>query len=490
MAHSLEIRTPLVDVKLLADLAPLLASKHPPTKQDVALTPSRRLPEEILNRKKTGFSIPVREWLMEQNPTSRERGLRGWARHVYDRFPGTDALVRPKNLRANRFGRGTKNFSLSASQRFSVSPQRILVFRIGQLGDTIVALPAMHAVKQNFPDAHLALLCDHHPGRRYVLASDLLRGAGIFDEFLSYPVSDNTDLLRPGRMMSLLTTIRRKNFDTLVYLAPTSRKREQILRDYRFFSLAGIKTFIGMEGFYPLPPKRLGLPLEPVPHESELLLARLATSGLEIDDVTSASMDLGLGELEEEQITNWKRTLPSDGGRPWIAVAPGSKMPAKRWPVERFEEVVTNLISEFDLWPVVFGGAEDKVIGDQLLVNWGRGYNAAGALTLRPAIAAMRHCELFLGNDVGTLHMAAAIGVPCVVVFSSREWPGLWYPYGEGHSVFRSTIECEGCGVVECLGRDNECLRRISAEEVLSACRALLRDYNATKDKVAAFFGD
>jgi asparagine synthetase B (glutamine-hydrolysing)/ADP-heptose:LPS heptosyltransferase len=474
MAHSLEIRTPLVDVKLLADLAPLLASDKPPTKRDVALTPARRLPEEILSRRKTGFSVPVREWLMEQNPTSRERGLRGWAHHVYDRFPGT-SLVRPKNIRANRFARRTVSASASRNGSGNDTPRRILVFRIGQLGDTIVALPAMHAVKRNFPEAHLALLCDHHPGRRYVLASDLLRGAGIFDEFLSYPVSEATDFLRPGRMASLLATIRRKQFDTLVYLAPTSRKREQILRDYRFFSLAGIKNFIGMEGFHPLPLKRLGLPLDAVPHESELLLARLATSGLHIDGASGPNMDLGLGPVEEEQVAQWQRTLPSDGARAWLAVAPGSKMPAKRWPVDRFEAVVRELIGEFDIWPVVFGGAEDRQIGNELLRAWGRGYNAAGALSLRPAIAAIRHCQLFLGNDTGTMHMAAAVGVPCVVTFSSRDRPGLWYPHGEGHHVFRSEIECEGCGLVECVVRQNECLRRIENVEVHNACRSALR---------------
>jgi heptosyltransferase III len=88
----------------------------------------------------------------------------------------------------------------------------------------------------------------------------------------------------------------------------------------------------------------------------------------------------------------------------------------------------------------------------------------------------MKHCELFIGNDTGTMHMAAAVGLPCVAIFSSRERPGLWYPPGEGHRVFRSAIDCEGCGLVECIELGNECLKRISVEEVLSACREMLRD--------------
>lgn len=82
MAHSLEIRVPLVDVELARCIAPLLTETFP-SKQDMARTPRAPLPLEILNRRKTGFSVPVREWLMQEGGRQRgERGLRGWARQV------------------------------------------------------------------------------------------------------------------------------------------------------------------------------------------------------------------------------------------------------------------------------------------------------------------------------------------------------------------------------------------------------------------------
>jgi asparagine synthase (glutamine-hydrolysing) len=86
MAHSLEIRVPLVDVALLRSLAPLLAGEAPPSKLDMALTPRSPLPASVLSRPKTGFHIPVREWLFEASRPSKSRGLRGWARHVYAQF--------------------------------------------------------------------------------------------------------------------------------------------------------------------------------------------------------------------------------------------------------------------------------------------------------------------------------------------------------------------------------------------------------------------
>lgn len=83
MAHSLEIRTPFVDFTLLSQLAPLLRSPHAPGKLDMANTPVKHLPKTIFNRKKTGFFVPVREWMMDSLGQNPERGLRSWAKFVY-----------------------------------------------------------------------------------------------------------------------------------------------------------------------------------------------------------------------------------------------------------------------------------------------------------------------------------------------------------------------------------------------------------------------
>jgi heptosyltransferase-3 len=334
----------------------------------------------------------------------------------------------------------------------------------------------MWAVRRHFPQASLALLCDQHPRRNLVPAGDLLAGAGIFDEFLSYPVERTASgtLMRPFRMMGLLMTLRRKAFDLLIYLAPSLRTAAQVERDRRFFSSAGIKQFYGMCGFPKFPARRAGEPMAVVAAESDLLLARLAAGGIDAPKPGEGCFELNLGQAEEQKVASWLRELTSDGGRRWIGVGPGSKMPAKRWDAGRFAEVGSALIARHDVWPVVFGGLEDRDAGDSLLRHWGRGYNAAGCLALRPAAAALKRCGLYVGNDTGTMHLAAAVGVPCAAVFSSRDHPGRWYPAGRGHQVFRSQIDCEGCGLVECVERRNECLNRISANEVLAGCEAAL----------------
>lgn len=82
MAHSLEIRVPLVDTFFFKKIAPMLVSDTPPGKRDMAASPAKPLPDEVLNRPKTGFAVPMRAWLMKDDPTADERGFRGWARKI------------------------------------------------------------------------------------------------------------------------------------------------------------------------------------------------------------------------------------------------------------------------------------------------------------------------------------------------------------------------------------------------------------------------
>ncbi len=92
MAHGVEIRVPFVDVKLLADLAPYLAASQPPTKAEMASTPEQPLPAAVLQRRKTGFVVPVRQWLMGETGKG-ERGLRSWAREVWRAQGGAEAFA-------------------------------------------------------------------------------------------------------------------------------------------------------------------------------------------------------------------------------------------------------------------------------------------------------------------------------------------------------------------------------------------------------------
>jgi ADP-heptose:LPS heptosyltransferase len=359
---------------------------------------------------------------------------------------------------------------------------KVLVYRIGQLGDSIIALPALWSARRAFPDAEFTLLSDSHPNSGYVGCAQVYEGTRVFADFIAYPV-------RRGRrqlyeMGKLLWEIRQRNFDLLIYLAPVLRAKSDRRRDALFFRGAGIKRSIGFDGYDDTSNLSFSAPLPLVRHEADELLTRLRAAGIGTPADGCGCMDLKLGEKESRAVDSWLGRMPTDDGRAWIGVGPGSKMPSKVWPVERFAESVATLVERYSFWPVVFGGPADREIGNRLVEQWGCGFNAAGQLALRESAEALRRCRFYLGNDTGTMHLAAAVGTRCIAIFSSREHPGRWYPYGKGHTVLRTPIDCEGCMLVVCGERHNECLNRITVDDVVHAAERMLQSSVASMQAI------
>jgi ADP-heptose:LPS heptosyltransferase len=345
---------------------------------------------------------------------------------------------------------------------------------MGQFGDTIVALPAIWAIRRHFANAHLALLCEDPPKKGMVTARDLLTGAGIFAEFKLYPWSifQTASWARKlWEQLKLLAWIRRGRFHTLIYLVPSKRSPAQIRRDKTFFRLAGIRDFIGMGA---LESEGGDGPTGIELSECEKLLKRLKLSGVVVPEPGKECFELGLGQNEEDTLNAWLATAPPFHAKPWIAVCPQARIAVKVWPAERYEAVVAALIKEFDIWPVVVGGPLDRHAGESLIKQWGRGYNLAGVLGPRGDAAALRRCVIYLGADTGSMHLAAAVGVPCVAVFSASVSSRSWRPYGDDNIVFQTQIACAGCGRTVCDDRRTECLLRITVDDVLAACRKML----------------
>jgi ADP-heptose:LPS heptosyltransferase len=160
--------------------------------------------------------------------------------------------------------------------------------------------------------------------------------------------------------------------------------------------------------------------------------------------------------------------------RPLIAVAPGSKMQAKRWPAASYRHVVATLA---DRYPehrfVVIGDGNDRAIAADVAAATGACIDVSGTLTLRELGALLARCVLFVGNDTGTMHLAALVGVPCVAIFSARDRPLRWEPMGAGHRVLRHDPPCAGCMLETCT-RGNVCLTRIAPDDVVAAASDIL----------------
>ncbi len=350
--------------------------------------------------------------------------------------------------------------------------RRILVYRIGQLGDTIIALPAMWAIRKHFTRSHLALLSDSHQAGGYVSARSVLPARGLFDQWLTYSAGHHGTSLEVT--VSLLRELRRYRFDTLVYLAPRRRTAFRVRRDLLFFRLAGIRKFLGVKGFSSYSERTPGKPLAVLEHEADRLLRRLSLDGVPVPPPGHGEMSLALTSEEQKEAEEWlsEKCGEAFSQRRLVGIGPGSKWLSKVWPFERFAELGKRLREELQLHPVVFGGSEDRELADELVTRWGGGTNAAGALNVRQAAAALAKCRFYVGNDTGTMHLAASVGTPCTAVFSAQDYPGCWYPYGEGHVVLREQVPCEGCALEVC-SRDMECLKAIDVAKVFAACAGL-----------------
>ena len=352
-------------------------------------------------------------------------------------------------------------------------PRRILFYRPGQIGDTVVALPAIWAIRRYFPTAFIALLYDQHTGRNYPPALRILPERGLFDEFFYYPATLDGTAFR--KIIRLVLQIRHKQFDTLVYLAPSFRSKRQIWRDLVFFRLGGIKQFIGAQGILDYDKLAGQKPLPYLDHEADHLLSRLARSGIPVPPPGQGCMDLLLTEAEVNQAKDWLTNhLGLKEPRILVGMGVGGKYPAKLWPRERFAQLGRHLIDQLAGTPVIFGGPEDRELGNSLLNEWGAGANAAGELTVRQAAAALSFCRLYVGNDTGPMHLAAAVGTRCVGIFSGRHFPGNWHPYGPGILGLRARVACEGCGASDC--SHMTCLQAIEVQEVIRACREALNN--------------
>lgn len=342
------------------------------------------------------------------------------------------------------------------------------------MGDTIVSLPAFWEIRKRFPNAKLTLLTNvDGKNTNYVTAKNILPDKHLFDNYLGY---DNSavGLAKFKVFGKLLLKIRREKFDALYYLSFRNRTDEQIDRDLKFFKLAGIKAIHGIDY---LKNNRLNFdepkPLPVVEPEYRFLLNCIDDT-LNVEE-TELEFDLNLTHSELEFSENWLRKNCGDSfsQNKIIAIAPGSKWASKLWFESNYLKVVERLVKEFDVFPVIFGGREDFETGERIISKLQYGANAAGSFSIRESSAALKNCMFYLGNDTGTMHLAAAVNTPCVAVFAATDYRERWYPFGNNNQIFRKTVECEGCHSPECFN-DNLCLKLISVDEVFDACKKIL----------------
>jgi len=330
------------------------------------------------------------------------------------------------------------------------SYSRILVRATNWVGDAVMSLPALAAIRARFPQAHIAVLA-----RPWV--AGLYRHEPFADEIIPYQprpgwagVKDRTKTALTLRKMRFECAILLQNaFDAalIAWLARIPR-RIGYARDGRSLLLTDAITV----------PERGGIP----PHESYYYLELLRRVGWVESMPTEPLIRLTGQRGEKAQL---------------IGVSPGAAFgSAKRWLPERFAEAATSLASRLGAQIALFGSREERALCEQVREEIARrghaAVNHAGETSLEEFIRLASTCKVFLTNDSGAMHIASALGVPTVTVFGATNHITTG-PTGPLARIVRHDVECSPCLLREC-PIDHRCMTAVSAAEVTETALKLL----------------
>jgi heptosyltransferase-2 len=329
---------------------------------------------------------------------------------------------------------------------------KVCVRATNWLGDAVMSLPAIRAIRGVFPAAHIAVIA--RPS-----ISDVYARETSIDRVIPYPAVKG---LRGRREFA--ASLGSQGFDAAILL--------QNAFDAALITwLAGIPERIGYnrDGRGLLLTRSIPVP-EPgeIPrHERFYYLELLRRAGLidgfpECDSIRLDGIDAARAAGEEHL-----RALNVDG--PVIGVSPGAAYGnAKRWLPERFAEAVREFQPATVL---VFGSAAERGLCQIVSSAVPNARNLAGETTLRQFIDLASACRLFLTNDSGAMHIASALGVPTVTVFGATD-DTTTGPTGALARVVRAHAECSPCLLREC-PIDHRCMTRVSAASVSAVARTL-----------------
>jgi heptosyltransferase III len=348
----------------------------------------------------------------------------------------------------------------------------ILIYRLGSLGDTILALPCFHAIREAYPTAKITLLTNQPVSNKAAPLVSILGEGYFFDEVLDYPIGTRS----LSELYRIHSQIRVRNFDFAINLTEY-RSDLTTLRDLIFLKSAAVKRLVGFNlsqnDKNPQIPK-LG---DEVEWEASRLARRL--QGFAKVDLTSPkAWDLRLCKEERDSANRFLSLLPP--ARPTLAFSVGTKVQSKDWEIENWRGLVKDLSASLPYWNALFvGSSNESDMTEACRSEWaGSSLNLCGKTSPRETAALFQGCKLFVGHDSGPMHLAACVGVPCVGIFSARNLPRQWYPRGDHNRILYHTTECAGCGLEICVAERKKCILSITKEEVAQAVLGLIKDQN------------
>ncbi len=349
--------------------------------------------------------------------------------------------------------------ALETQMKVASAPRRILVREVNWLGDLTMSLPALAAIRQAFPAAHLAVLV------RSALAG-FFDAAPWVDEVITFSVGRGFEGIRDR--FALVRRIRAGNFD-LAVLFPRS------LDSALSVALSGVPERVGVaaQGRGLLLSRRVRLRSNRSDSHQSTYWLELVRAGVGANGPTP---EIRLDPPEGARHAMGKRLAAAgwQPGRTLIALAAAAAYgPAKEWPADHYAALVSLLADRFAADSVLVGTAAERQRCEGIAAASGRrAIVMAGQTTVGELIAMLSLCDGFAGNDSGPMHLAAALGIPTCAIFGSTN-PVRTGPIGPRVRILSKALDCSPCLARRCRFGHYNCLREIAPHEVVQALQEL-----------------
>jgi len=336
--------------------------------------------------------------------------------------------------------------------------QRIVVYTVGILGDNVVMLPSLAALRRAYPKADITLLVNTQTWDARG-AVELLDGLPWFDRWRQV----NDDLLRRCGVHFVLDRqqIGDVRADLFVNLSPFGNRGwvGAVVRELALARKLGARHAVGFRVSGP----RFALPwlIHNEPRRGAEVLAALG--------LVPETDCLPLNPTARDSI---RAKCPCDSKI--VVIHPGAKFKIKEWPAERFGKVAA-MLAERGFHPVVTGAAGERTTAEAVCrVAGGCAVNLAGQTTVAELAELLRMSALCLTNDTGTMHLAALLQVPTVALFTMRNHPRHWFPNGSRVRVLCSPVPCRFCFLDGDCPYEKLCLTSITVTDVTNAIESVV----------------
>jgi ADP-heptose:LPS heptosyltransferase len=328
-------------------------------------------------------------------------------------------------------------------------PRNILVIDFGQLGDVVLSLPALQAIRKRFPAARITVAVGK-PGAEIVSMSSYANETLVVDRV---GLRDGFKPLSVLRVFGIVKDVRRRKFDFVIDLHSLS---ETNLLGFlsgapkRLYARRTGRSLDYLANFRPAPPVETD-------HRQRHLIDRYLDVLIPLEIKTAARFpNLKTRAADDAVIEKILRKAKADAGVPLIGLFPGAGHSSRRWPLEQFAELADYLVRNDGVKVLVFVGPEEQPLVKEMRRLFPSSSLVLDQLTLPQLAAAATRLAAFVSNDTGPMHVASAVGTPVVLLLDKRA-PTSYLPQGDHHRIIYNNV-----------------ISDISVDEVYVATRSVL----------------